>query len=149
MKKILVLAFFALLSISFSYAQSDKEYRKALKTMLEVSGYQESFQVAVKQVIEVFRQNYPGIAANTWSELEKEFSAASMDELVDMLAPVYAHHLSQEDLEQVVAFYQSPAGKKYSEKTPLIMHEAIAVGEQWGEKIGQKLERKLRAGTYQ
>ncbi|MGY0041248.1 DUF2059 domain-containing protein [Pedobacter sp. NJ-S-72] len=43
----------------------------------------------------------------------------------------------------MTAFYQTPAGKKFAEKTPLIMQESMQAGRVWGEKIGLEIISKL------
>jgi uncharacterized protein len=83
-----------------------------------------------------------------WSGFEKEFSKTSMDELVDMLAPVYQKHMTENDLKKIIEFYQTPVGKKYAEKTPVIMQESMQVGQQWGMKMGQAFQDKLKARGY-
>jgi hypothetical protein len=80
--------------------------------------------------------------------LEKEFLKTSLDDLVDMLVPVYSKHLTLDDLQKIIDFYQTPAGKKYAEKTPLIMQESMQIGQQWGMKIGQKFQEKLQEKGY-
>jgi hypothetical protein len=50
--------------------------------------------------------------------------------------------------EKIIEFYQTPVGKKYAEKTPLIMQESMQVGQQWGMKIGQEFQNKLQEQGY-
>jgi len=65
-----------------------------------------------------------------------------------MLVPVYQKHLSESDLKNVIAFYQSPAGKKFAEQTPIITTESMQVGQQWGLKIAQQFMEKIKAKGY-
>ena len=71
-----------------------------------------------------------------------------MDELADMLAPVYEKHMTENDLKKIIEFYQTPVGKKYAEKTPLITQESMQVGQQWGMRIGQKVMERLKEKGY-
>lgn len=94
------------------------------------------------------KQGNPNVPTTIWNDFEQEMLNTSLDDLVEMLVPVYQKHLSQEDLNSLIAFYQTPAGKKYAEKTPLIMQESMQVGQQWGMQIAQKIQQKLSEKGY-
>ncbi len=69
--------------------------------------------------------------------------STSITELVKLLVPTYQKHLSLEDLKGIIAFYESPLGIKYAEKTPFITQESMAIGQQWGMLLGQKIAKKM------
>lgn len=142
-----ILAFFMLFTFT-SFAQSDKVYENTLSEMFQVSGSEETFKVAINQMITSYKGQYPQVSADIWKELEKEFLKASMDELVVMLTPAYQKHLTQKDLEELIQFYKTPIGRKFAEKTPLLTREAMQVGQQWGMKIGQNFAAKMKAKGY-
>ena len=147
MKK--VSTFFVLLFIcGHSFAQSNTSYSATLKKMLQVAGAEATFSVAIKQMIGMFKEQKSEVPDSVWNALEAEFANTSMDELVTMLVPVYEKHLSEKDLQEMIAFYQTPVGKKYAEKSPFIMQESMQVGQQWGMKIGAAFDEKLRAQGY-
>ena len=59
-------------------------------------------------------------------------------ELVDMVVPIYARHFTQEELEQLLAFYQSPIGKRFVEEQPLLLRESMEAGAAWGRKLAEE-----------
>lgn len=143
MKKIFtLLAFIAFFNFS-GYGQSSEEYKATLKTMFEVSGSEQAYQAAIKQIFMSFRQQYSHLGEETLNDLENEFSQASLDDLTNMLAPVYVKYLTQEDLEGLITFYRTPVGQKFAESTPFIMQESMQVGQQWGMKIGQDFQKRM------
>src|SRR5687767_12722582 len=148
MKKTILSITILLISASSAFAQVDDKYKSTLKKMLEAGGSEASFKVVIKQMFDMLKQQNTNVPDSLWSDFEKEFSKTSMDELVDMLSPVYQKHMTITDLEVIIGFYQTPAGKKYAEKTPLIMQESMQVGQQWGMKIGQKFREKLQEKGY-
>lgn len=148
MKQVAAFLILFALSVSTSMAQTDDKYAASLKKMLALAGTEESFQVAIKQMIGMFKEEKSNVPDSVWSAFEAEFSKTSMDELVTMLVPVYQKHLSESDLQGMIEFYQTPVGKKYAQKTPLIMQESMQVGQQWGMKIGAAFDEKLRAKGY-
>jgi len=86
-------------------------------------------------------------------DFEKELLAAvDVDELMSLLIPIYDRHLSDEDLDGLLAFYRSPTGKRFTKALPLITAESRQVGEEWGQrlgrKVGEKISEKLAHGDY-
>lgn len=69
-------------------------------------------------------------------------------QLINMILPVYQKHLTEADLKGIIAFYETPVGKKYAEKTLLITQESMLAGQEWGKKIGEKVTDKLRDKGY-
>jgi len=144
MKKIISFLTFTLLFISISFGQLDTNYKKSLKKMFEITGTEEVYKTAIKQMFTMFRNQNSDISADIWDALEKEFLKTSIDTLVDMLVPVYTKYMTQPDLEEIIKFYQTPVGQKYAKNTPLITQEAMQIGEKWGMKIGQEIDKKLK-----
>jgi uncharacterized protein len=147
MKKLIVIVSILIIPFGETFAQADS-YKVTLKKMLEVAGSEESFKTAIKQMFGMFKQQHSNVPDAFWEEAEKEFSETSMDELVDMLSPVYQKYMTEADLKKIIEFYQTPVGKKYAEKTPLIMQESMQVGQQWGMKVGQKIQARLKEKGY-
>ncbi len=96
----------------------------------------------------MIKGQYTDISGELWERIETEFMQTSLTELSEMLIPVYQKHMTIEDLDAVIAFYESPAGVKYAQKTPFIMQESMQVGSQWGLKIGNDLVEKLNEEGY-
>jgi hypothetical protein len=145
MKKLLIIVF-VLITVG-AQAQS-KTYPATLKKYLEVSGSLQAFKGAVSQMMGSFKGMYTSVPAEVWTEFEKEFSSTSMDDLVALLAPVYEKHLTEADLNEVIKFYSTPAGKKLAEKTPGIMQDSMSAGQTWGMKIAEKVQAKLKEKGY-
>jgi hypothetical protein len=147
MKKLIVAISILIISFGVTFGQANS-YKVTLKKMLEVAGTESSFQVVVKQLFDMLKQQQTSVPDSIWMEFETEFLKTSIDDLVEMLAPVYQNHMTEADLMKIIEFYQTPVGKKYAEKTPLIMQESMQVGQQWGQSIGQKFLEKLKARGY-
>lgn len=147
-KKILFVVTLLLFSVGSAFSQVDNSYKESLKKMLQANGSEESFKVAIKQMIGMFKQQRLNVPDAFWTEMEQEFLKTSIDDITDMLLPVYQNHLTESDIKEIIEFYQSPVGKKFADKTPLIMQESMKVGEQWGMKIGAKLQERLNEKGY-
>ena len=148
MKKItFTLMFFLLLSFT-SFGQDNAEYRTTLKAMFEASGAEGSYKAVIKQSFVMFKQQYPDITSELWEELESDFLKTSLDDLTEMLVPVYSKYMTKEDLEEIIKFYKTPAGQNFAKNTPMIMQESMQVGQEWGMKIGQKFTEKMKEKGY-
>lgn len=147
MKRTLSTSILVLSCIAFGFGQADADYKATLKKMFEVSGSQETFKTAVTQMSAMFKQNSQ-IPDDVWTDMEKEFLLTSMEQLAEMLTPVYEKHLTKADLQQVIKFYETPAGVRFAAKTPLIMEESMKIGQEWGMKIGQQLQQKIKEKGY-
>jgi hypothetical protein len=60
-------------------------------------------------------------------------------QLVPRLIPIYKEYLTETEVDGIIKFYESDLGKSLVEKTPLIMNDAMAVGAQWGDELGQEI----------
>jgi hypothetical protein len=148
MKKIISILTFSLAFFAFSFGQTNDDYSKTLKEMFKVSGSEESYQAAIKQMFVMFKQQKTNVDAKIWDEFENEFSKTSINDLADMLTPVYIQYMNLEDLKELIKFYQTPVGKKFAKSTPMIMQESMQIGQQWGMKLGEDITKKLQEKGY-
>jgi len=86
-------------------------------------------------------------------DFEKEFLASiNINELVDLVVPIYDRHLSEEDVDGMLAFYRSPLGQRVIKALPEITAESQRAGQEWGQelgmKVGRKIAKKLDHGDY-
>ena len=72
-------------------------------------------------------------------------------QMIDLAVPIYQRNFTEQDVRGLLAFYRTPLGQKLLKVQPVIMHESMLAGEQWGrqrveQRIGQlKSEGKLTA----
>jgi len=121
----------------------DAEYVKTLNTLFYVSGSSGLYNMTVKQMFVVFREQHPDISEQKWTALEKEFIEVSLSELTNMLAPVYKKYLTIDDLKEMIKFYSTPIGRKYSQNILPLTQDAMMIGVEWGRKIGQKFSERI------
>jgi hypothetical protein len=56
-------------------------------------------------------------------------------ELVELIVPVYAKHFSHEDIKRMIAFFDSPTGKRYIQESPAYLQEVQAVTAQHWQNV--------------
>jgi hypothetical protein len=75
-----------------------------------------------------------------WDKFKKK---ADANELMQLCIPVYEKHYTHDEIKQLISFYQSPLGQKLIKITPQVMAETMAIGQQWGAKIGGQIAGEL------
>jgi len=90
------------------------------------------------------RQSNPRIPAVFWDRFIIE-ARARRGELVDMISVVYDRHFTIEELRQLLAFYDTPLGRKLLAAQPAIAQESVQAGQQWGQRIGVAIGAQLAA----
>lgn len=143
MKKIVLLFALSLLTATVSFSQDKAIYRESFKKMMIANGSEQTFKVAIDQMISSYKAQRPDIKQELWDGLGESFHKIGIEELLDLLLPVYQKNLSLEDIDNMTAFYQTPTGKRFAEKTPAITQESMQAGQVWGRKIGEEFAKKL------
>src|SRR5690349_19462029 len=95
---------------------------------------------------EGFKQKIPNPTPEQLSAVDKFaeslFKDMPVDEMLDAMVPIYQKHLSKGDLDAILAFYGSPAGKKLLREQPAMMQEGMQVGGEIGRKrIGVMMQQ--------
>jgi uncharacterized protein len=141
------LQLFALAQDEAAEATGDSFDQDILK-LQQINGSAEAFRAIIPQLIDRFKSLNSKVPAEVWDELQKEFINTSITDLQKMLVPVYRKHFSQAEIRQIVAFYETPAGRKMAEKAPLLQQDSYTVGEAWGKQLGEKVAERLKAKGY-
>jgi len=147
-KNLLLTALFVLFTATISLAQDNTSYRSSLKLMMQLSGSEGAYKAAVNQMIIAFKQSQPTVPAVFWDEMTLEMNKVALDQIVDLVLPVYQKHFSEDDIKGIIAFYKTPIGQKFAEKTPIVTQESMAAGQVWGKSIGEKVVKSLQEKGY-
>ena len=65
-------------------------------------------------------------------------------ELDDGLIRVWARAFSEEELTDLLQFFESPTGQKFSENYSKVISTQLALAENWTTKIGQVMARRTK-----
>ena len=143
MKKLLLIPVF-LFATLLSQAQQ-KASKESIRTLLEMSGSARVGIQVMTNMIAAYRESYPQVPQAFWDDFLKE---AKPETLVEMIIPVYEKHYTQEEVQGLIAFYQSPLGKKVITTMPLIAQESYSIGTEWGKKLAEQVGKKLQEEGY-
>lgn len=143
MKKLILFVFICANSIAV-FSQTGPKTEKIQK-LLELTGSGKVGAQVAKQMIVTFQKTYPKVDQKIWDELANEIKA---EDLIALMIPIYDKYYTEEDVDQLIAFYNTPIGKKSTEVLPAISQESMAAGQAWGRKIGEKIAQKLKEKGY-
>ena len=135
MKKSLFTIIF-LLSVNLGFSQDDN-YKNLLTEYLNSQGTIQTFDATFAQMVNMF-------GAKLNEEKFNELKTEMITSLIDKMLPVYKNHFSESDLKAAILMYNTPIGKKISEKTTLIAQESMQVSMEWGMEIGQKMQGLIK-----
>jgi uncharacterized protein len=65
-------------------------------------------------------------------------SKMEMQQLLDLIVPIYDKHLSAKEIKDLIQFYRTPLGQKTIEVMPKLVAESEEAGRKWGEKLGRQ-----------
>lgn len=122
----------------------------AAHKLIEVTGATNLFNPLIPGVIEqakiLFLQQNPAlghdlneVAAKLRADLAPRFT-----ELTDEVAKFYAEDFTEQELKDIIAFYQSPTGKKLLERQPQIIDHSMKFAQDWANKLSVEVVAKMR-----
>jgi len=150
----------ALLCATPANAQAvDESFRSDVEKLMEATGAARiGTQLAgmvISQIFTGMKQSQPQmpdramelIQETVTTELKKAFEGP--DSLVQQMIPIYAKYFTRDDVRELLAFYESPLGRKMVQNMPLLLQDSAMVGGQWAQRemprIGALVDARLRA----
>ena len=68
----------------------------------------------------------------------------NMRQLTEHIARIYAEEFSAEEMRQLLAFYDTPVGRKLIARMPSIVMRSQQAGRAWGQQMARKAIERLR-----
>ena len=140
--------------ISFApAAQSQQPSPAALATAKELvaaTGATALFNPLIAGVVEqaklVFLQQDPGLAKdlNDIASQMRTNLAPRFGELSNEVATLYATNFTDDELKAILAFYQSPVGKKLLDRQPQVIDSSMKFAQNWANKLSDEVIAKMR-----
>ncbi len=129
------------------------EKERDIQKMLELTGALQvgsQFAEAVnRQMSEALKNLRPDVPERVFVILNEEIDSLMQQEMApqgglarQMLA-IYDRHFSHEEIKGLLNFYQTELGRKTIEVLPQISQESLIAGQQWAQRVGSELSRRL------
>jgi hypothetical protein len=126
-------------------AEDEKPSSEQVLRLLDLLRIKESIQISVDAMKEEmkgtaeqsFREKFPNPTPeqlqSVHAAVDDVFKTLVLDDLITDVVPIYQRHLTRGDVQAIIAFYSSPAGKKIMREQPAMIREsmqATAAGQQ-------------------
>ena len=99
-------------------ADADEQLHQDIATMLQLTRSDQIADQVFRQVLAQMKKLVSGVPDEFWAEVESEVDTSA---LIDELIPIYARHLSHDDITAAIAFYESAAGQNLVTALPQIV----------------------------
>ncbi len=101
-----------------------------------------------QQLISVLRISNPNLSAAAIKivedEVNKTISAAfSSESLQKQIYPIYAKYFTVEELQGLLAFNRSPAGRKANQVMPQLIAESNAAAQIWARTLSPQISSRV------
>ena len=138
-----------------STASVDPQALAAAKNLMIVTranaNFLQVFDILTKKLVPLMEQANPQKQQMIQQLMETVFIPAinkHVGEITDQVAVVYAQNFSVDDMKAISAFYQSPIGQKYLDKTvtmmPQLMQSMQGINQKIIKEAMQELADKMR-----
>jgi uncharacterized protein len=112
-----------------------------IRKLLQLTGSREMVNQMKGTLMEQFRQSSPNLPPEMFQEMLAEMKAEDLEESI---IPIYVKHFSAADIKHLIAFYDSPFGRKVTRVMPQILQESNEVGMNWGQNVVTRVATKWR-----
>jgi uncharacterized protein len=148
MKPLLLLCLAGLCLLSHTRAEEPSTALRLFKVLRFAESARAAAQLSMEPAIKQMQAR--GLPDPAIAELRLA-AAAFLDEvfgdpaLQEQMLSVYQNTFTEEEMNQLIAFYSTPVGKKSIEKLPLTMHEGAIIGQRLAAKHSAKFEAQMQA----
>ncbi|HEU5018740.1 MAG TPA: DUF2059 domain-containing protein [Pseudolabrys sp.] len=136
-----------------AFAQPHKPSAAAMASaneLIKVTGATTLFSPLIAGVVEqakiLFLQQNPALSKDVnevAQQLRKEY-APRFSELTTHVATLYATHFTEPELKKLLAFYESPVGKKLLQQQPAIVNASMKYAQDWANKLSEQVIARMR-----
>jgi len=148
MKKVILAVVTTLIIVNTGFSEATPESKTLAAQLLESMDMKNQMEKS----FEIMKQSIPSMmsqmgvqSTDDSQEIMKKVmdlvsSEMSWDKLKDDYIAIYAETFTADELKGLVEFYNSPAGKKFTEKQPEIMQRSMQISQTQMMKLMPKIQ---------
>ena len=121
----------------------------AARDLVMASGMARSFAPMVPQlsdqIVPMLTRTRPELKQNLTAvlqELQPDF-AKKGEEMIDIAARIYARQMSEQELRDAAAFFNSPVGKKYVNVQPGLLDQLVVAMQSWTQTLSNYMMTRI------
>ena len=106
--------------------------------------------LVVTQMVSVLKTAKPDIPSRALEIVKDETTKllaqniTSQNGLLFQIATLYSQYFSDDEVRTMIAFYETPIGRKLVASQPLLFQESVKIGNAWGQSLSGELGRRIR-----
>ncbi|MFH1453023.1 MAG: DUF2059 domain-containing protein [Armatimonadota bacterium] len=129
--------FFGSMPVFAQDVPADK--KEAILELLRITEINSQIKQTMDEMFGIIEDNYSEFDA--CKEFINEFkSKYDINEVIELLVPIYSKYYTYEDIKEMIKFYKSPIGQKMISAAPGIDSEAIKAGAEYADKVMKETE---------
>jgi hypothetical protein len=136
---------------AIAQSQPSAEAVETAKQIITLKGGENIFNTLIPGVIEqskyMFEQQNPNLGnplREVATKLRNEL-APRQAELNSEVAKVYASRFTEKEIKDLLAFYQSPLGRKLIAEEPRALDQSMTYAQDWARRLSDEVVVKMRA----
>ena len=122
----------------------------AARDVVIASGMARSFEPMVPdlmhQIVPLLTRTRPELVkdlTDVLTQLQPEF-VKDGERMSDIAAHIYARRMSEDELKQTAAFFNTPAGKKYVDIQPAMLDELVVAMQSWTQELSTIMMHRVK-----
>ena len=106
---------------------------RKVRQLLQLTGAQAVGDQILNSVLQQYDNAPPDQIPKGFTQKFRE--EAAKDSVVDRMVPIYMANIADDDLDELIKFYNSKAGKDFVKAQPVILQQSLQVGQDWGKQV--------------
>ena len=122
--------------------------RQLIETLNMIERADSLMTVMMTQMQALVTSANPGkedVAADLMQEKFMPAMRRHLPGYVELVVGLYAEHFTLAELEETIAFYQSPTGRKWVETQPIVLAQTQRLAVGWAQKVVAEVMREVEA----
>ena len=105
--------------------------------------------VTSKNISSALKRQHPDLPESVAAKIRTELIALFEERanvpggLVDRIVASYHKHFTHAEVKELLAFNQTPIGRKTMQVLPAIMSETMTAGQAWGQALAPEVQRRV------
>ena len=147
-KALVIFLFSCIYLVSPVFGDEEKQLKLAF-TLVEQTNMSDMFVELAETFMQPYFEKYEDPESTDLSRpnrLKEAFHnevRMGKDELKWMLAGIYAKHFTENELSEIVQFFDSPAGAAWLDKRLMVQTDSEQLGLEWGKMVTQRVFQKI------
>lgn len=138
MKTKLICLLLLISGINNSFAQTKME---KIREFLKITNYEAVMDIMSNSIIENYDSQLPN--NEEVKQVMREWIAQSHEAILDSMVLIYDNNFSEKEIDDIIAFYKTPSGKKMLDRTPILTEAGANAGHNWAVEHTDDLKERL------